>query len=197
VTVRLPRRNDSAHAGVRPPRSWWVSSVSDRGFIPAVNACGACTLESTSRGSINLTEEGEAGFYLSHLAFAALASRASALEPCSLSCRRTTLAPCCSSTDPHGSSPAHHHRQPASVAALDGDDALSERAGDRWPARGERRWTSRGMDRTAPERAGAQPAVRLRRQLHPLPRAGLRARRQAASCVCCAITTAWSCTTSR
>jgi hypothetical protein len=143
-------------------------------FSPAVNVCGACDPEGTSCGSINPMEGGEAGFYLSHLAFAALASCASALEPCLLPCRRTTLAPCCTSTDPHGSSSAHLHHRHAAVAALDGDAGLLERAGDRWSARSERGRASHGMDRAAPERAGAQPAVQVRRQFHPLPRAEIR-----------------------
>jgi hypothetical protein len=43
------------------------------------------------------------------------------------------------------------------MVALDSDEAFLERAGDRRPARDERGWASRGVDRAAAKRAGAQP----------------------------------------
>jgi hypothetical protein len=43
------------------------------------------------------------------------------------------------------------------MAALDGDEAFPKRAGDRRPARGERKWASRGVDRAAAERPEPNP----------------------------------------
>jgi hypothetical protein len=59
------------------------------------------------------------------------------------------------------------------VVALDGDEVSSERAGVRRPAGGERGWAARGVDRATGGRPGAQSAIRLRRELHQLPRARL------------------------
>jgi hypothetical protein len=60
------------------------------------------------------------------------------------------------------------------MAALDGDDAISKSVGGRQPAGGECGRAAHGMDRAIGEGPSAQPTVRLRRQLRPLPRARFR-----------------------
>jgi hypothetical protein len=60
------------------------------------------------------------------------------------------------------------------VGALHGDAAGPRRPGVRRPAGGERVGPAGRMDRAAGWGPRAQPAERLRGELHPLPRARLR-----------------------
>jgi hypothetical protein len=55
--------------------------------------------------------------------------------------------------------------------SLDGDEVLFERARERQPACAECGRVARSVDSSAGDRSGAQPAARLRRQLHSPPRA--------------------------
>jgi hypothetical protein len=68
-------------------------------------------------------------------------------------------------TRPYGSPAVHHRHRPAGMGALDGDDAVSESAGDRRPAGGECGCAACGVDRAVGEGPSSQPTVRLRRQL--------------------------------
>jgi hypothetical protein len=60
------------------------------------------------------------------------------------------------------------------MAPIDGDGVHAARARERRPAGAEHGRATPGVDRPAGGRPGAQPAVRLRRQLRPPPRAWLR-----------------------
>jgi hypothetical protein len=57
---------------------------------------------------------------------------------------------------------------------FDGDGVRPERACERRSAGAEHGGVTPGVDRSAGDGSGAQPTVRLRRQLHPAPRARLR-----------------------
>jgi hypothetical protein len=80
----------------------------------------------------------------------------------------------CTTANCNGSPAANHGVGSAAVEPLDGDEVLPERARERRPAGAECGWAARGVDCSTGDGSGAQPAVRLYRQLHPTPRARLR-----------------------
>jgi hypothetical protein len=88
---RLPRRNDSARADVRPPRSWWVPLVNGRNFYLQLMRAG---VRSGEHGPWGYKPNGgrQSGFLPSHLVFATFAPLASAPEPHSLFRRHAILA---------------------------------------------------------------------------------------------------------
>jgi hypothetical protein len=87
--------------------------------------------------------------------------------------RSPLASPSLTTANCNGAHLANPGAGPATVASLDGDGLHAERARERRPAGAECGRATSGMDRSAGGGSGAQPAVRLRGQLHPAPRTRL------------------------